>query len=55
MNIISKLMTEFFTELVQFVNYFSIVTNFVLKSCRAKVSFVLMISSCGCGFVIWIN
>ena len=34
MNIISKLMTEFVTELMEIVHFFSIVTNFSVQAMR---------------------
>ena len=34
-NIISKLMTEFLTELAEIVHLFSTTTNFSFKPCRA--------------------
>ena len=56
-NIIPKPMTEFVTELVETLHFFSIVTNFSVQamwslSFQFKNPFAIMIASCGCSFDI---
>ena len=50
-------MTEFVTELVETLHFFSIVTNFSVQamwslSFQFKNPFAIMIASCGCSFDI---
>ena len=55
-NIISKLVTEFVTELVKIVHFFSVVTNFRVQAIRNQSfyfpdPFVLMILFCNNGYI----